>query len=61
MEPIQCQVINGERIYKQAKVRRETYQERMERVYGTGLIRSGKYDGMHVGPPTNYVKEPVNR
>jgi hypothetical protein len=33
----------------------------MERVYGTGIIRSGKYDGMHVGPPTNYVKEPVNR
>jgi hypothetical protein len=61
MEPIQCQVINGERIYKQAKVRRETYQERMERVYGTGICCSWNYDGMHVGPPTNYVKEPVNR
>jgi hypothetical protein len=37
MEPIQCQVIDGKRVYKQAKVRRETYQERMERVYGTGI------------------------
>lgn len=61
MEPIQVQVINGKRIYKKAKVRRETNDERLSRVYGNGIIHIGDYDGMHVGPPTNYRKEPIRR
>jgi hypothetical protein len=44
-----------------APVRRETNDERLSRRYGNGIVFVGNYDGMHIGPPTNFIKEPLNR
>lgn len=41
-------------------VRPETNDERLSRIYGNGIIHVGDYDGMHEGPPTNFVKNPSN-
>lgn len=60
MEPIQVQVINGKRIYKQAKVRRETPKSRKLTRF---LVNCEIEDAIVFLTPGKavYVKEPVRR